>query len=416
MGKKVFLKLLPILALYFVVFFFCADDSLDFDQARYARYAENLTKGFYAPPETLYLWNGPGYPLLLMPFALFKIPWYWAKILNPMFLFLAVCFLYRTLRYYTSENKAIGFLYLFGLYPPMYWELRYLLTEPFVLALISAFAFFTTRWCKHDKYRDMFFSALICAYLILTKVFFAYVITGSLLIALIFLKWSRSFRKAAPIYGLALLFCAPYLNYTYGLTGRFFYWANSGGFLFYWITNPSHNQYGDWIDWERVRTDERFRDHKSVLDECTGLNYVERDDLLKKRAIQNIVRYPGKFALNWCLNVSRIVFNFGHSYKYQAPRQLFYLVPNALLFSTLFLCALPLAKFRSYLPPEIVNFICLSTIFLVGLSMIAANGRLMYPIVPLLLIVIAYTLTNLARLSVGHNARGNSDPIGRPSG
>ena len=138
MTKKAFFTLLPIFLLYFAIFLQSAEDSLDFgDEPRYAMYAENLTKGFYAPPDTLFLWNGPGYPLLLTPFAFFDVPWYWAKMLNPVFMFLAVCFIYSSIRNYMSEKTALFFSYLFGLYPPFYAELWFLLTEPFVLMLVS---------------------------------------------------------------------------------------------------------------------------------------------------------------------------------------------------------------------------------------------------------------------------------------
>ena len=131
MTKKAFFKLLPIFALYFLVFFIFADNSLDYgDQRSYAQYAENLSRGFYAPADTLDFRNGPGYPLLLTPFAFLDVPWFWAKLLNPVFLFLSTCFLYVTLKHYMSEKTALIFAYLFCLYPPPYWDLRFLMTEP----------------------------------------------------------------------------------------------------------------------------------------------------------------------------------------------------------------------------------------------------------------------------------------------
>ena len=146
MTRKVFLQLLPLLILYFAIFFTLAEGSLDYgDESRYTMYAENLTKGFYAPSDTRALANGPGYPLLLTPFAFLGVPWYWAKMLNPVFMFLAVCFIYSAVRNYMSEKTALFFSYLFGLYPPFFDELRYLLTEPFVLMLVSLFVFLTIK-------------------------------------------------------------------------------------------------------------------------------------------------------------------------------------------------------------------------------------------------------------------------------
>jgi len=92
---------------YVVVCLVFSDNGLDSDQGRYAMYAQNLVKGFYAPSDTLYLWCGPGYPLLLVPFVAADIPLIWAKYLNTLLLFGAVCFVYFALCKYMSQNKAL---------------------------------------------------------------------------------------------------------------------------------------------------------------------------------------------------------------------------------------------------------------------------------------------------------------------
>src|SRR4030042_3798868 len=105
MNTKIFGCLLPLFVLYCIIFSLSANGSLDYgDEPRYAMYAENLTKGFYAPTDTRLLWNGPGYPLLLSPFVIFKVPWIYAKMLNPAFIFLAVCFFYTTIRSFAPAH------------------------------------------------------------------------------------------------------------------------------------------------------------------------------------------------------------------------------------------------------------------------------------------------------------------------
>jgi hypothetical protein len=142
MTKKVFLKLLPILVIYLIIFTARATNSIQSyanDEVRYVMFAENLSKGFYAPPDTLFLWNGPGYPLLLAPFAFFHIPWYCAKMLNPIFMFIAVYLLYIILRNYMSERMSLFFSYLFGFYPSFFVQIWYLYTESCIFFLIGAF-------------------------------------------------------------------------------------------------------------------------------------------------------------------------------------------------------------------------------------------------------------------------------------
>jgi len=62
------------------------------DESRYLMFAENITRGYYSqPPPNISLWNGPGYPLLLVPFVLInslKL----AKIFNAIFLYFSVVF------------------------------------------------------------------------------------------------------------------------------------------------------------------------------------------------------------------------------------------------------------------------------------------------------------------------------------
>jgi 4-amino-4-deoxy-L-arabinose transferase-like glycosyltransferase len=401
MTRKAFLKLLPILILYFLVFMLLADKSLEWgDQSRYTMYAQNLTKGFYAPHDTLLLWNGPGYPLFLMPFAYFKIPWFYAKMLNPVIMFLTVCFVFVILRNYTSEKMSLFFSYIFGLYPPFYAEMQYLLTDPFVRLLVVVFAMFLMKWFKTGRYRYMFWAGVFCAFTALTKVFFGYVVLAMLLLGLIGAKWNVVCRKIAPVYGLGLLFCVPYLIYTYSLTGKIFYWANSSGPVAYWITNPYSDEYGDWKSEVEVATVPQLYRHKEFFDKLATVDFMKQDEMLKKQAMENIVRHPAKMLYNWVANVSRLFLNFPYSYKYQNPVQLLYLVPGALLLIAALFCVYPLVKFRRGLPPEIIHAIIVSLVFTAGHSLVYAQARFLCIIVPFIFIVIAYTVTNLVKVEL----------------
>ena len=185
------------------------------------------------------------------------------------------------------------------------------------------------------------------------------------------------------------------------MTGKFFYWANTGGWALYWSSNPYPNQYGDWKSTRAVLTEPEFEEHKPVFNELVGLNYVEKAELLKKQALKNITHHPAKMAFNWVLNLGRMWYNFPYSHKYQAPRAMLYMVPNSFLFITLLLCSYPLIKFRRHLPAQIIYLVGFSLVFLFELSLLSASSRLMYPIMPLLFIIIAYTLTNLIKLEAG---------------
>ena len=399
MTRKVFLQLFPLFILYCTVFFVLAEDSLDFgDESRYATYAENLTKGFYAPSDTRALPNGPGYPLLLTPFAFLGIPWYWAKMLNPVFMFLAVCFIYSAIRNYMSEKTALFFTYLFGLYPPFYAELWFLLTEPFALMLVSLFAFLTIKWYSSGRYRYMLLAAVICALIALTKVFFGYVASAALLLSMVLSKWSQTSRKTVPIYSIALLLCVPYLFYTYSLTGKFFCWSNWGGRALYWNYTTHPDEFGSWWSPEEVAARPELAHYRPFLEKLQELDCVQRDQLLKKKAIENILNNPRKAFLNYVSNLGRLFLNFPFSYKYQNPQTLLYSVPNSLVLGAILFSLYPLIKLRRSLPPAIVHACAVSVIYIAGHSLLLAAARYLCTIMPFIFIILTYTATNLLKV------------------
>ena len=53
-------------------------------------------------------------------------------------------------------------------------------------------------------------------------------------------------RTGAAILLTAFVVLSPYALYTWRLTGRVFYWANSGGTTLYWMSTPFEGEYGDW--------------------------------------------------------------------------------------------------------------------------------------------------------------------------
>ncbi len=396
MTRLVFLKLLPLLVLYYIVFATGAHSAPDYgDEARYVMYAENLTQGFYAPRDSRLLWNGPGYPLLLAPFALFDVPWIYAKMLNPLFIFLAVCFFFAALRGFMSEKVSLLAAYLFGLYPPFFAEVWYLLTEPFSLMLIALFSLLIVNWLATARMRFILPAAIVFAILALTKVFFGYVALGLLLLSSAVSMWNATARRVLPVYLLALLLCAPYLFYTYRLTGKVFCWANSGGSVLYWMTSPDPNDFGSWFTDTDVLTRPELAGHKAFFEKLQGLDYVQRDDLMKKQALENIRNNPRKVLLNYAANLGRLFLNFPFSYKSQHPRTLLYIVPNGLILGAIVFSLYPLIKLRRHLPPAIFHACAISVVYIAGQTPLYAEARYLCPILPFVLMVVAYVATNL---------------------
>jgi len=389
------LILLPLLFFYVLVCVFVADNEVASDEARYAMYARNLAEGFYAPPDTLFLWNGPGYPLMLVPFVAAKVPLIWAKYFNCLLLFGAASFLCYSLCEYMSSKKAAAAAYVFGFYVPMLWEMTRLLSESLAIFLVAGFCFFTIKYFRRKKSGYWLGAVFFLAWLILTKVIFAYIVSFLLVMAIIFYKFSPAARRAALLYLASLLLCLPYLVYTYSLTGKVFYWANSGGSSLYWMTTPYANEYGDWKGSEKVLSDERLSRHKQLYEKLEGLDYVERDRILKKQAIANVRRHPLKYCFNWAANLGRMWYAYPYSYKYQRPHTLFYMVPNSILLVSLLFCVYPVIRCRNMLPAELVALIIFVIIFLGASSLAYACERYIKPVVPIFIMLISFTITNL---------------------
>jgi hypothetical protein len=246
----------------------------------------------------------------------------------------------------------------------------------------------------------MLLAGVVCGYLALTKVFFAHVAEAMLLLSIVFMFWSRTARRIWPVYVLGLLLCTPYLFYTYHLTGKAFYWANSSGEVAYWMTSTDPNDFGSWLSPEDVATRPELASQRPFFEKLKGLDYVERDRLLKKQAIENIKQNPRKMLLNWVSNISRLFLDYPFSYKYQRPQTLFYMVPNSLVLAAMCFSIYPLIRFRGHLPGAIVHACAVSLVFIGGASLVCAEPRFLCAIIVFIFIVVAYVATNLVKLEV----------------
>jgi 4-amino-4-deoxy-L-arabinose transferase-like glycosyltransferase len=376
---------------------------LRIDEDRYVAFARNLTQGYYSPPGRLNLWNGPGYPLVLAPFLALNLPWAAARLLNVVLLYLALLYLFRVLRAYVPARIAYVGVYSVGLMPVVVEHLPRLLTEPLCMFLISGFAYHLCKAHRHGPgWRlHLVIAAVFLGYAALTKVLFGYVIAAAIviLLATFVVVRRRSLLKSLIVACLGLLVCMPYLSYTYSLTGRLFYWANSGGLSLYWMSTPYDREYGDWLvpvkPW--LRHTDKGKNHFDLLAELEDQRPLERDDTLKKTAIHNIGSHPGRYARNWGANLGRLFCNYPFSYVDQTPETYWYLIPGVLLAALLGLTAYPAWIMRGRIPHEITALAAVALLYIGGSSLLSAFNRMLMPVLPLLAIWICYVLAVLGR-------------------
>jgi len=406
--KQSILKFSPLLLIYIILILMYSSNILEGDEGGYVSYATWMAN-LISPQSNIHintptLWWGPGYPLILSFFALLKLPWLWAKLLNAFFLFGALIYFYKTLRFYIKDKYATFFSLVLGFYPPLFREINLLMTENLVFLLICGYLYHTSRLHKLSEkaWGDLLIASFYLGYLALTKIFFGYVILTGLLTFLILFLWRRTdnFKKTMAIYLIALIFCVPYLVFTYSQTGKIFYWGTSGGLSLYWMSSPYDHELGSWFSSDDVREMPELSPHRDFFEQVIRLSLVEQDEVLKKRAIENIINHPDRYLMNWLANVGRLFFSYPFSVTSQKMSTYFYIIPNMFLMVLWALSLFPsLLRWRS-IPYEIYSWLFFLLISLGGTSLLSAFERQFRPFAPIILLWIAFVYLQILKIEL----------------
>jgi len=402
--KNPFLFFLPFLILYIVFIIIFASSEFWGDEERYLTFAENLTKGFYSPPPPdINLINGPGYPFVLVPFTVLKLPLICFKLLNAVFLYLTLVFFYKTLLFYTKEKTARIAAVLFGCYYPMYLNLHLVLTEILSVFLVMLFVYFVCSLFREEqvKFTRVLIPAFLLGFLALTKIIFGYVITVGIIVFVGYslLKKSKRARILALIFVMAVLFCTPYLIYTYNLTGIVYCWGHGEGLL-YWMTTPYAGESGAWHPRDLSEWPQLDENHSEFWNRIAKLDPVDRKAAVRKVAIQNIKKHPGKFFANWLANVGRMVFSYPYSQQSQSIRAYFVIVPNMFIVVFCILCFFITVVNRRQIPEEIFLLLIFIAIYLFGSSLLSASRRMFFPALPVIGLWLAYILDHFVEIKL----------------
>jgi len=393
------LDFLPLLFIYFFTTILFSENIFEGDEGRYMRFSENLLNGYYAMPNLKpgFLWNGPGYPLIISPLTLLDSPLIVYKILNSIFLFYGIIYIYKSLRFNFSKKTATIISYFLGLTNPYYFiAITRILTESLVFFLISFSLFHFIKFINSKGKRNLILFILSSGLLILTKVFFSYVFLTLIFISIIYwiFKKHKDFRYLKLSF-FPLFVCIPYLIYTHNITGKLFYWSDAGGSNLYCMSTPYENEYGDWFDTTYDAFFDKYsknrNDHipffKSI--EKYKNNGLEYDKKLKEQALLNITRNPSKYFKNWIFNISRTFTNSPKTNKGELKISVFQPL-NTILFS--FILVLFTISCFYYLINYKNNYISILVIFclvyLGGISLISSMQRFLLPVYPIIIFII----------------------------
>ena len=418
-----------LLLVYIAIGLFFSSSNLKGDEPRYLNYAQNLLQGFYSPPApNIDLWSGPGYPLFLSILLWFNVPIYYLKVFNAIFWLLSVVFVYKSLvilevsrktRLLTCAWMAFGFPYYL-------YYITQLLTESFSIFLISLFVYTLIKVSQKNSNRiALLIPAFIFAFLALTKIIFAYVLVALLIILFVYYIFNNKIKNYFFIFLFALLFTIPYQLYTFNLTGKIFYWGNSGGLSMYWMTSPYVDELGDWYKsdaWNKriinnskdnsfkkklilARNETMAKNHAKFFNSLKDLYPIETDIALKQKAIENTINHPKKFIKNLFANAGRLFFHYPYSYRDQTINTYLVLIPGVILYIMFSISLMASLKFIRDIPFELLVVLALSVVYIGGSLLLSAYARFFIPVLPIWLIYVAFNFDRFIEIKFYKKAR-----------
>ena len=414
--------LIPLFIIYAAPIFFSAQIP-NGDGLRYWGYAQNITNGFYAYDisNEYFLWNGPGWPAFLSIFVYLNIPAFIPAVINCIFIFLSSKILFRLGIFLGLKKYVILFsiYFIFLSIPETVRLATQLYTEPIcIFILLTLFKNLIFR--SHSK-KYLIINSFLIAFLILTKVVFFYIILVFLILILIYNLFIKSdiFKFIAFSILSSFILISPYLFYTHKLTGEYLYFANSGGDIMYWSSNPNISELGQWKEGGEsilnlLKTDKySFLDNEllysvdSILVSKRELNHsylseivknksgLEIDLIKKKLALQNIFNDPLIFTHNIIMNSSRLFLGFPYYLYFKPPYFPLFntiLVLKNAFFLFLFFISI-LIHYKSFNKNKMTeNLLFIFLISYLSITVLLANQsqRFLLPILPFIVIYISY--------------------------
>ncbi len=412
-GLKKLWPLLPILGLYIVVILVFSSDDLIGDEFRHVYYADNIINGFYTDANNPELLNGPGYPLVLVPFLALNAGFLFLKLLNAIFVFVGIVYFKKTLEFFLSERYALILAILVGLYPPLLRFMPLIYSEPLTFMIVCALSFHIFKLCKseHPERKQIAIVSCYIGFLILVKIIFLQVILLSiLLLGVVFLlyKNKKIIRLSMAVAG-GFLLTVPYILYAYSLTGKPLYLGTGGGEILYHRSTPFENEWGNWFSSENVlnggkedyQPDSVYKDlsqlsenHLDVYLKMESLNHMERDSAFKAIAIQNMKTHPKKYVKNTISNLGRFVFHYPFSYRNHSMSAYGYMIPNMFIVVLWLLSLYPFVLARKKIPFELKAIMLFYLIYASAIVLLDGRGRNFIIMVPSLVLFFSYVYVN----------------------
>ena len=402
--SDVIVRFLPLLGLLLLISVLTGPSHPANDEVPLLAASHRILQGRYALVGTMdsskFLWHGPGLPALLAPLVALGVPLNALRLTSPLLMFAAVLMFYRLLRLRLSSRSALIGAYALGLYLPAYYVLGTVGKDPLALLLAIAALDGTARYLTYARARHAVVAGLAFAALAMTRLEYGLIITVALAAGTAWwllarlghrgLDRRRLARRWILICAIGLLGCAPWLTYTYVLTGHVFYWGNSGGISVYWMSSPSLSQLGEWHASHSVFADPALAGYRPFFHYLATLKPVAADLELRHVALVQALAHPAKYALNLLANLSRMFIGYPFSFSLSAALIAGLIVVNGTLLAALTAASRLLIRLRGSLPPETVPFVLFGSLGFVVHLFPSAEPRMLVPLIPVAIWLIAH--------------------------
>lgn len=406
------LHLLPLLVLYIAVIGILGAPEPEGDGIRYYAAANHYLSGHLADPVTPNIRNGPIYPLLLVPIVWLNLPVFFVYLMNAFLLLGAAFFLHKLLKNWLKPGWALAATYIVVLYPPLLLEMPRVAYESLTVFLVSAYLFHSYQIFQEEKAKHIWYAAFSLAVLALTKLIFPYVIFTLIAVSVFFffLKRSSATQNFLKAQIFACLFLLPYLFMTYQLTGKTFFWTNSGGEIMYWKTSPYEEEFGDWYQPAMVSRQTGldaldscgkltlFERHSEFFQKMEELKPIEMNEALSKKASEQRKAHPKAFIKNSVASFSRLFFNFPFSYTRQKLTTLPFILLNMFVLVLSIFGLIIVAMRMKALPTYFWLSLVMALVYIGGMTLLNGRVRHLIPILPIILVVLSYVFSQLIEI------------------
>lgn len=353
--------------------------------------------------------NGPGYPLVLVPFVALVpdlqqaiiderllesvTPLLFARLLNAFLMAGAALLVWLTLRHYAHPLWAMAGAAWIGFHPALLWVSFALMTEPLSVFCVSGFAWAFCQALRRPErpLKWLLAAAGFLGWLTLTRVFFGHVIvaTGGLCVVAypLFRAWRPALRRTLFVLAGALLICAPYLHHTWKTTGGFPVWSTNSGELLYWMTSHNPGENGHWFSYEDAQTHpDLAANHADFFREALAKPVAEREAMFKQRAMDHLRTDPQAFVHNWLCNLSRLAFGFPRSFQAEELRSVLLVLLDGPVIVVALIGGLIALRFWRCFPVELWLLAAMAAIYLGGTSLASSLPRYFVVIAPWVMI------------------------------